>query len=505
MALPNFIDKAAKAASHVLAGLDQSAFANELNSWTIGVVFDASAAAAAEGTVLLEMLVELLARLYPRLSIRTADRRAQSTVRSLQRLARSINPDIEFPPSGDISVCVVVGLTASTSVCPSFYAGSNGWIARFSPDTPQGLGKTRNPVGAAAAACVAAANVFRFLFAKRLPNAKPDATFSLSLLNYRRGKLGANLPLKRLDLGKTHLVGAGAIGSACLWTLSRMDLEGVLDVIDPEAVELTNLQRYVGSKQRSVKKSKVAHAKSMFSDMRLQVRGHSAPWDEYIAKRGDYRLERVAVALDSARDRLLVQGSLPRRILNAWTQVGDLAVTRHDFLGENACLGCLYLPTGKEPDEDELVARAIGLPNDRMKIRELLHSNAPLDAGFLNRIAAAKGVSPEVLLPFAGKPLRVFYQEAVCGSMILPAEEAGARGAEVPLAFQSALAGVMLAAEIVAEASGLRRQSLPTATRVNLMGPLGEYINFPEKKRQGCICQDTDFVAAYEAKYAAKV
>ena len=506
MAIPNFFDKAARAAAHVIHGLSPQAFAEHLNAHVVGVCFDEAACRNREARVLLEMLVDLLSRLYPRLALRGAGARSDEMLSALKAQARAINPAIEFAPaSARCSVCVVVGDSKPGVRCATMYAGSNGWMASFSSRQPVSLGTTDNPIGAAAAACFAAANVFRILFEDSLPNARMDADFSVSLLNLQRGPQADNPALGPVHLGETHLVGLGAIGSATAWALSKMKLTGTLHLIDPEHVDLSNLQRYTSTTQSDVGVSKVDRAAALLRGTGAMVVTHAQRWDEYLRDRGNYHLDRVAVALDNVPDRLLVQGSLPRRVLNAWTQPGDLGVSRHSFLGEDACLACLYLPTGKELDFDELVARAIGLLPARMQVRHLLYTNEPVGRELLQSIADANKVALEQLLPFEGRPLRAFYQEGICGGMILPAAAhvEGIRGAEVPMAFQSALAGVLLAAEMVADAGALRKTPLPVATRINLLAPLASFLVFPERKRPGerCICQDKDYIGAYEKKY----
>src|SRR5205823_3332138 len=169
---------------------------------------------------------------------------------------------------------------------------------------------------------------------------------------------------------------------------------------------------------------------------------HACRWGQYLASlRGPWTLERVAVALDSAADRCAVQAALPRQVLNAWTQPGDLGVSWHDFLGVGACLACLYMPSGAVPNEDQLVADAIGLPDQLLPVRELLYRGTPVGEEWVRRIAAALSIPPEALLPFADRPLRAFYSEVVCGGVILRLGGHNGPGqAEVPMAFQSALA-----------------------------------------------------------------
>ena len=71
------------------------------------------------------------------------------------------------------------------------------------------------------------------------------------------------------------------------------------------------------------------------------------------------------------------------------------------------------------------------------------------------------------------------------------------------MAFQSALAGILLASELVLHVSGLRIKNIETMTRINLLKPLSEYLNEPFAKNQNvaCICSDNDFKMAYNAKY----
>jgi hypothetical protein len=73
----------------------------------------------------------------------------------------------------------------------------------------------------------------------------------------------------------------------------------------------------------------------------------------------------------------------------------------------------------------------------------------------------------------------------------------------VPLAHQSALAGVLLAARMVGKMVGADLDS--KITRVNVMRPTShpEFLTQPALKdpRGICICQDSDYVKAYHSKY----
>jgi molybdopterin/thiamine biosynthesis adenylyltransferase len=127
-----------------------------------------------------------------------------------------------------------------------------------------------------------------------------------------------------------------------MWALARTPgLQGTLHVIDAEKIDLTNLQRYVLTGQQHVGTAKVTLANRVLQSTPLVVHPHQQRWGEYLRTRNDWHFQRVAVALDSAADRRAVQAALPEWIVNAWTQPGDLGVSRHTFLDDQACLTCL--------------------------------------------------------------------------------------------------------------------------------------------------------------------
>lgn len=503
MAHANFIDRAATSASQVLTQFALEPFLAKLNGQVIGIAFDEDAIASAEGRATLDLLVRLIARLYPRLLILQIGEMCGEA--DLEALARSINPEIEFGASPEqVTAAIVVGNSPSPFRCTSFHVGSDGWVARLSTNGPVGSGSSGNPMGAGAAACFAAANVFRLIFGEQLPNGEIDQKIAISMLSFAQGPEVRNVPpVAEADIGETILVGAGAIGNGFLWTLERWSgIRGGLGVVDHEAVDLTNLQRYVLAGQADVETPKVDVAARHLSSTALEVRPHLSNWQEFLGSRADWRLERVATALDTAADRIAVQGALPKWIANAWTQETDLGVSRHRF-GDGACLACLYMPAGRLKDQDELVAEEIGLPNAKLEVRRLLQTGAPVNAPFVERVATALDVPYAPLAGFVGQPLLSFYQKVICGGLVLKLTNGASRvKAVVPMAFQSALAGVMLAAEVVKHAAG--HDAAPaTSTRINLLRPLGTYLHDPKARdvTGRCICADQDFLQVYAGKY----
>jgi hypothetical protein len=510
MALARYFDKTLLAGSAVLQGFDPGAFANVLEEHVVALSWDAASASSPSGRVALEMSIELLARLYRTLVLEPRGDGAASFEPELAERAREINGVISFGEPGTATVRISLGETDALGAAgvPTFHVGFDGWIARLSSARPVAAVAGTNPFGAAAAATLAAANVFRHVFREQLPVAELDRDIEFSLLTLDPlEEQASNPPLPEVDLGTAFLVGAGAVGSAAIWILARVaGVSGALHVIDPEKVDLTNVQRYIGTGERDVESVKVELAASALAGSAVEVHPHCCSWGEFLHSRDDWRLDRVAVALDSARDRVHVQGALPRWIANAWTQPGNVGVSRHEMGGEEACLACLYLPLAVQPSDDEVIASALGLSGRPalLRIRDLLYRGEPLDEEFLREAAAGMRVEAEPLLGFVGKTLREFYSGAVCSGMVMRmGGHAEAPRAEIPLAFQSAMAGLLLAAELVAEAGALRSARLPTTTVMDLLRPLGSVLSAPERKAGtgACICEDPDYVAAYRAKY----
>jgi hypothetical protein len=72
----------------------------------------------------------------------------------------------------------------------------------------------------------------------------------------------------------------------------------------------------------------------------------------------------------------------------------------------------------------------------------------------------------------------------------------------VPIAHQSALAGVLLGGRLVSRAMG-RTPEATRVTRIDVLQPLGQYLTQPMQKdvRGICICQDQVYRDAFGAKY----
>src|SRR6266446_8196192 len=420
MALANFFAKSALSAAQIVQGCTPDFLADRLDSHVVGIAFDSEAAGSAEGLCSLSLLVDLLSRFYPKLALVDLTGRCEDRAHSLRIHALAINPNIEIQMGVDgVTVMVVVG--ATRAVAPTvFYIGSDGWIARFSSSGPKGCGSSTHGFGAGMAACIGAANVFRKVFRAELAS-DADKDLAISLIDLvPNGRDAANPRTESVDCGVTHLVGAGAIGNATIWALQHSPaIAGTIVIVDAEPVELSNLQRYCLTDQRSIDAFKVDITAAVLEQSAIKCVPYRGRWGEYLAENNVWVINRVAVAVDSAEDRCAVQAALPERILNAWTQPGDLGISRHLTFGRDACRMCLYLPNLVDKNEDELIAEAIRLPDRKMQMRQLLHTGEPVPSELLSAMAGAVGVPEKEFEAFRGCSMRQFYSRVICGGVVM--------------------------------------------------------------------------------------
>ncbi len=509
MALPEYFDRNAQAAAALIQGFDATALASLLEKEVIGIVVDAGVEKSPEARCAVDLTLRLLSRLYPALAISGTPGVSPTYLASLSALALAINPKIDLSSKQTSTTKLLVfGNTAvkvpARAKNHAWYVGSDNWVARLSRLAPVGSGISTNPLGAGAAACVAAANVFRAVFVSELGDATLDSELSFSLLTMRQatGKQD-NLALGQVQLEDVHLVGAGAIGNGALWALSRMPCQGSFHIVDHEKVSDSNLQRYVMLTAADRDAEKATLAGSWFSAEGLTVTAHVSNWAAHIATIPEYKVSTVLSAVDTANARIQIQASLPHTIYNAWTQRGEAGVSRHHFLGKMACLACLYLPRTTGTNEDVLVLRALRLPEDeptRQEVRRRLQKQEPTDRAFLESIALAANLPIDKLLSFENRPLRDLYVEGVCGGRVMEFHQAALQvKAEVPMGFQSALAGILLAAELARPTPLLH-----TITQIDLLGTFPEQPGRAQAKTElpPCLCLDEDFIDIFREKYS---
>lgn len=438
-----------------------------------------------------ELTTNLLARLYPQLAI-TGSKKQVSTLREL---AREINPHIEFAKVAPSATTICIGSETSGG---AIFPNASGWVARVNHAPSQHAGPA-NPYAAGAAAALACAEIFRRIFLK----SRPERNVSLSLLNFDK-KTGADLELIDAKLGEVLFVGVGAVGNAALWALARdTSVQGRLWLVDDEEIALSNLQRYVLATHKDVDRSKVLLGQEALARSKLKVEPKHLTLDGFTQEQGSIDVPALAVSVDNVDGRRSAQALLPRLVVNGWTGDQALGSSWHVFSRDAACLACLYHPHGQGSSAVQQAAKALGLSHDRTAL--LWVSRQPLSDEDIAIAATTLGVNESVLTPWRGKSLGDLYTDVVCGAVPLDVTGVG-KIETVPLAHQSALAGILMAAELLKRIEPELAVLSQTESLVSwddvLRGPPAIW-GKPRAREKGCICGDGDYQNVYAQKWSA--
>lgn len=514
MALPPYIGRVSNAIGAV-ASISSQALAELLGSVRVRVDFAGQVAEDAAATAGAQLLTNLLARLYPTIEFTGPS----STVDAAVHLAERINPNIDIvngPGPDDERVAAI----HYGSVDPSEFSVSvaaAGWAAYVNeqPATDQ----LPNPFSALAAGCLGAAEIFREVFTANLGerSRRHSARGSLDLVTLGTAGGTPSIDISGVNLGSVHLAGAGAIGEAAVLALAESGTTGTLTIVDPEKIDLSNLQRYVLATVEDVGTVKVDLAVRTLRTRSWDAIGVESAWGQ--DDRSWPGQQVVLVALDTARDRLGVAAGVHARVYNAYTQPADIGWSRHERFGDEPCLACLYYPQHVQPSEDEVVASALRQP--RLRVLSYFATNTPVGAPlpFVNPVAdlpvptdASRWTTTSLLddlistgvisfadaPAWAGRTIGQLYTEGICGGGVVATGINLEDRAVMPLAHQSALAGVMLALQPVVAAVPDLTICRPAGVegRLDLNRGLPQIAARARQRTPGCICFDPVFQAA---------
>lgn len=452
-------------------------------------------------------LGSLFGRLYPSLSVELRGEVGDA----VRAEVLAVNPDCDLGGGAEALVTINVGgLTAASDIAVT----ADGWNVIL--DGNRTATRAASGSAALAAAALGAAEVFRVVFAKELGrhgrgSSRPT---TINLVTFADP---VDLDEAHVDLGSIDLAGAGAIGQAALLTLRESTVSAEVRVVDPEALDESNLQRYILSRVGDEETLKVDIAARRAARSGLTVVGEDAAW----SSRHGLAARRVLCGLDSADGRRGIQASVPAAVFNAYTGLDDVGWSRHERFGEEPCLACLYWPEVAGRTYAEEIGAALGLDPKRVVAYDITSTpvEQPLDlarltSGFdpaqlvkwsrtsiLDELACASKRDRSSLDAFAGLTVDQFYRDGVCGGALL--DITGGRAAVVPLAHESLMAGVLLVTQLIVAASADLRPFRPEKIegRWNLrVGPSAYHLRQPTR-RPACICGDRDFTDAYEARW----
>lgn len=471
-----------------------------------------------------QLLVNLLSRLYPRLRLSCP----QVLKQSLLANARRTNPQIEVvdDPGAGRELSVAFG-GEPDEVDADVHVTASGWLVIIDGGSTGGdaaagpvMRRPANSLAWQVAACLTSAELFRAAFSdvlgRHARRCRQPGQFNL--LNGSQSDADCLTDLRGVALPDLHLAGGGAIGQAALLALRDSGVRAKVTVVDPETVGVSNLQRYVLSNLPDVGRLKVDVVVNSMAGGGVDIVPVATVWGQ--DSRSAPRRPVVLAALDSARDRLGVAAGLHNRVYNAWTQPADLGWSRHERFGTDPCLACLYLPTGPRPSEDEQIAAALG--QHRLRVLSYFVTDVPvgeplplipavgdvppppdteawLTTSLLDDLVASGYVAAEAAAHWRHVRIDRLYQDGVCGAGLIEARPGLLeRDVAVPLAHQSALAGVLLAVSVIAAhvPALAEHRSDAVEMRLDLRLGLPQVPGRPRRRTPGCICADADYRSA---------
>lgn len=519
MALAKYFSKD-RLAIHRLINTDHALLENKLNETVVSICFDENCINTFEGRCGIELLIRLLSRLYPKLKFIDLSGNHSKEETNYTVLASKINSQVEIVGSETKEdITIVAGNTKRKIISDGLmiYFGSNNWISQFSTIKVFAFGDSTNPFGAALSSCIVASNVFRYVFREYLSSYQLDKFVELSAFSCDSKNNSTHNPsLKQINLKDTVLAGVGAIGNGFVWALSKIeDLRGTIHLVDDEKVSLTNLQRYILLEEDDENGVKVEIAKRFLIQKHLNVIPYKSNWDGYLNTTNNWDVRSVAVGIDNIKDRIGIQSSLPKDVFNAFTEAESLAITRHNNFSSEACLACSNIPTAKVRNFINEVADNCNIPAKAELVKDYYNLDLPVEipipnsnhGSLLLTIAEANGIPIEELNRFNGMTMHTFYSNFICGGVILEVSKVDNKiqNVDAPLAFQSAMAGILLAAEIVKHSIGSDDKQ-EQRTDFYHLSPIKDGLNpfhrMIEKDKTGrCICGDDDFVKRYKEKW----
>ena len=393
------------------------------------------------------------------------------------------------------NVVLSIGGRSSVPADREVVVSGSEWCAALDcqlEDTGDGM------IGSLYAATMGAAQVLLHTLELAGAPYRPMTPHVFSILDLKPFGRDTKMPV-RLCLPETHLVGVGAVGSAAIYTLAHLeDIRGTLHLIDNEAVDHSNLNRYVLMRRRDIEQQKVDVAAAGLMASEIQASTYCGPFARYVEENGN-TTNLLLTPVDSEEGRRNLAKMLPKRVINAATGGTTLTISTHGFADGKACLHCLYMQEPNKATPEEIMASDMGLSAD--KIQNLILMNEPLDLDLIAQIESHRGIEPGSWKHYQGLPVHSFYQRTVCGDASVQIQNANI---VAPLAFISAAAGVLLASELVKVSHpDLQSSALDNYLRIDTLHPPNPAFHTTKLEHPSgrCVCQDVDFVGVYYERY----
>lgn len=274
---------------------------------------------------------------------------------------------------------------------------------------------------------------------RKIASALPIKTNDEIVINIAQLINNKGILSSEINIGTAYLAGAGAIGNSFLYALTTFQVQGELNVVDPDFVSGGNINRCLLFVDGDVGQNKVDvlvnRAQPYFNKLKL------VPLPCELSKVPDKFsgawLEKLIVGVDSRRARRNLQGEIPKEVFDASTTgIEEVVIHHHKRPLKGACLGCIYAKEKQEEAHEVHIAESLGVSLDHVKKQFIDNEAAEL-------ITKKYSIDKNEVL---GIPYDTLFKK-LCGEGKLMTSKNNQVLA--PLAFVSALAGALLALMLV--------------------------------------------------------
>jgi hypothetical protein len=220
--------------------------ATERLNTPVRINIGADAASSPAGQALALAVINMVCRVHRRVQLTVPDKDllvptlvpAASFVEAAEALAIAIDPFIDLATSEEPSPTLAIG-----NVIGTFWLGADGYIGHLAEVPVPITDHPASILGAGMAACLGSAALLLTV------TGAPVRVRSISLwaLDNQPLEPGPSESINPVDVGElVVLVGAGAVGSAILYWLRLLGVQGNWTVIDGDVVKLHNTNRSLG-------------------------------------------------------------------------------------------------------------------------------------------------------------------------------------------------------------------------------------------------------------------
>lgn len=376
MNLPRRLSRPLRFAAEV-GGLSEERAAQYFLDAEVAIRLESECAANQDARETFRLAVNMLVRFCPRLTVVLP-----SEARELWTVGEDLAADIvgtvsavrtiaSDPDWHEFDAVLNIGRERRGDL-PWITINSTGWLARIAPP---GTGELHcapaspNAVGALAAACLGAGQIFLILLSRETIHAPVE----LSLFDHADGQPGVldpgpELPKQPVELDAL-LVGCGGVSNGLGYALRRLPIVGRLDAVDRQSVREENLGPYVGAYLEHLGMPKTVCMKGLLAP-KIDVVSWAEEFELFKLRLGLglRRLPSLALAgLDNVATRHSLQRLWPGTVIDmasgGTTTQTIVKVTARDGI---CLLEALKRPVG-DPDYAEQLAAGTGLSAERIR------------------------------------------------------------------------------------------------------------------------------------------